>query len=399
MQNQKIKIAYVITRLICGGAQKVVLSLTTRLDREKYQVTVICGELPDSEKSCKSILADRGIELITIRQLIRNVSPINDAITLLKLFCLMREKEFDLIHTLTSKAGAVGRLAAFFARTPIIIYSPLGNIYGSKSNIPGVSDRPLMRAIFLFIERILAKFTDRIITLSEDEKNKYIELKIDKADKFITIYAGIDLEEFLDSQANIRKQDLGFNNSDLIVGSIGRLDPEKGHAYLIEAVPIVLAEIPQVKFLIIGDGVSRKELQERAISLGIKDSIRFLGLRKDVSRLLSIMDVFVLPSLYEAFGIAILEAMAKGLPVIASKVGGISELVIDGETGILIPAGNPTAIAESIKFLLKNKEKVKILGANGYARTQRYFTINLMVEKIEKLYNDLLKAKFLTKEG
>lgn len=399
MQNQKIKIAYVITKLICGGAQKIILSLAGGLDKDKYQLTVISGQVPDSEKDCVAQLAEANVKLVIVPQLIRNISPLNDLFALCNIFRLIKNGGFDIVHTHTSKAGALGRLAAFFAGTPVIIHSPHGNIFEPQGKIPGVSDKPLARVVFLFIERLLAKFTDKIITLSEDEKSKYEELKIDKGNKFLAIYEGIDCEGFTSRGTHIHKQDFGFKDSDFIVSTIGRLDSEKGHIYLIEAAASVLKENAQVKFLIIGEGASRKELEDYAVRLGISDSVRFLGLRKDIPDLLSITDVFVLPSLYEGLGIVVLEAMAMSLPVIATKVGGVPEVIINGETGILVPPGNSRAIAEGIISILNNKEKARTMGHNACLYVKSHFAINLMVEKIEKLYNDLLEAKFLTKEG
>lgn len=394
MKKSKIKILYVITRFICGGAQKVVLSLATNLDEEKYETTVACGELPESEKDCASLLADKRIKLVIIRQLVRDISIINDLIALLKLFILIKKGDFDIVHTFTSKAGTLGRLAAFFAGTPVIIYSPLGNIYEPKGNIAGVSDSPLARLIFLFLDRVAARFTDKIITISEDEKSKYIKLRIEELDKFVTIYEGIDYNKFLSSQINAQKEDFGFGNNDVIIGSVGRLASEKGHLYLIEAAVIILKVIPQAKFLIIGDGPYRKKLEDYAGNLGITESVRFLGLRKDIPQLLSIMDVFVLPSLYEGQGIAVVEAMAMALPVVATRVGGVVEVIIDGETGILVLPGTSKAIADAAAFLLKNKEKAKSMGRDARLRVERYFGVDLMVKKIENLYNELLIKKF-----
>ena len=393
MAKPKIKLAHVITRFVCGGAENVVVSLAAALDREKYQIVIVTGELSDSEKGLEAVLNKNNIELITIRQMVRRVSIARDILATLRLYFLIRNKGIDIIHTHTSKAGALGRMAAFLAKVPAIVHSPHGNIFEPKGNIPGVSDNPAARAFFLFIERLLAKFTDKIIALSDNERRQYIALKIAQPDKFVTIYDGIDYEKFLRGTTNLKKEDFGFHGDDPVIGCIGRLDPEKGQVYLIQSAEALLKECPRLKFLIVGEGSCRSQLEAYAAELGIRDALRFLGLRKDVSQLLSVMDIFVLPSLYEGLGIAVLEAMARSLPVIASRVGGVPEIIDDGVTGILVAPEDSRAIAEAVRLLLGNREKAHTLGVNACERVNKNFGINLMVEKIEKLYNTLLCSK------
>jgi glycosyltransferase involved in cell wall biosynthesis len=393
MEKPKIKLAHIITRFVCGGAENVVVSLASALDREKYQIVIVTGELCDSEKGLKAVLDKNNIELITIKQMVRRVSIAQDILAAVRLYFLIRNKGIDIIHTHTSKAGALGRIAAFLAKVPVIVHSPHGNIFEPKGNIPGVSESPLARLIFLFIERLLAKFTDKIIVLSDNERRQYIALKIDQPDKFVTIYDGIDYEKFSSGTTSVAREDFGLRDDEPVIGTIGRLDPEKGQVYLIQSAAALLKEYPRLKFLIVGEGSCRRQLEAYAAELGIRDALRFLGLRKDVSQLLSVMDIFVLPSLYEGLGIAVLEAMARSLPVIASRVGGVPEIIDDGVTGILVAPADPRAIAEAIRLLLRNREKAYTLGANACERVKKNFGINLMVEKIEKLYNTLLYSK------
>jgi glycosyltransferase involved in cell wall biosynthesis len=177
------------------------------------------------------------------------------------------------------------------------------------------------------------------------------------------------------------------------------LDPEKGHLYLIQSAAGLLKEYPRLKFLIVGDGACRRELEAYAAELGIRNSLRFLGLRKDVAQLLSVMDIFVLPSLYEGLGIAVLEAMARSLPVVATRVGGVPEIIDDGKTGILVAPADSRAIAEGIRSLLEDGEKARTMGVSACEQVKKNFGINLMVEKIEKLYNTLLYAQGYNKGG
>lgn len=390
----RIKILYIITRMIPGGAARIVLSLCKNLDKNKYDIVLLYGQ-DGSIHDLKEELADCNIKFIIIPELRRNINIIKDAVALIKIYLFIKRERFDIVHTHTSKAGVLGRFAARLAGAPVVVHTPHGHIFMPGASINGVSENRLKMNSLLLIERFLSFFSDRIISLSNDEKKAEIKLKIAKPDKFVTIYNGIDAQECSQLKMDVSKtkEGLGIPLDYAVLGTIGRLEPEKGQRYFIEAAKLVLEKMPKVKFLIIGEGTLKKELQDYAAKLGIVDCITFLGLRKDIYTLLSIMDIFVLPSLYEGFGIAILEAMSACLPVVASNVGGIPEVIVDGQTGFLVKPANPKDLADKILLLLNNKDMRLAIGQRARKRVEDFFDLKMMTKDTECLYEQLSKAK------
>ena len=206
----------------------------------------------------------------------------------------------------------------------------------------------------------------------------------------MVINIGIVLETFAESgNAERYRSELKLRPEIKVIGSIGRLTSEKGHRYLLEAFPAVLRKFPDSKLLLVGDGNLREKLLMRAKKLGITESVIFLGYKKDIKPLLSIMDIFVFPSLTEGFGMALLEAMAMGVPIIASKVGGIPEIIKEGETGVLVKPKSSSEIAEAIIKLLSEKEISHRMKARSKEEVRR-FSVEEMVRKYENLYISLV---------
>jgi glycosyltransferase involved in cell wall biosynthesis len=242
----------------------------------------------------------------------------------------------------------------------------------------------------------MSLFFDKFIPVSKAlEKYMVRYCRINPA-KVTAVYAGIDLDKF-----NIRREKeeidklgegFGLKKNDLVIGTVGRLEPRKGYRYLLESAVQVSKTYPQVKFLLVGDGELRDELEDLAKKLEITSKIIFAGLAQDVSSILSLLDIFVLPSLDEGLGIVILEAMAAGLPVIATDVGGIPEIVRDGETGLLVEPGNPSVLTSAITRLLGDKEYALTLGEAG-KKYAGQFSSKVMVEKIEEIYDYCISRK------
>jgi glycosyltransferase involved in cell wall biosynthesis len=239
---------------------------------------------------------------------------------------------------------------------------------------------------------------DKIITVSEAVRRVKIEKSNVSPEKVITIHNGIDTSLFT-SHSNTSKQQfrksLGIPDNVLLLGSVGRLHPSKGFSDLISALVKIKSKLKSVKVIIVGDGKLSNNLKLQVKYDKLSDAIEFIGLRNDVPDILSALDIFVLPSLWEAFGIAILEAMAAGKPVVATSVGGIPEVVIDGETGILVPASDPDALANAIIRLIEDEELRVKMGNAGRKRVLKHFTIQKMVNKTEQLYQELMIEKGL----
>ena len=374
----KYKVIHIITRLDKGGAAENTY-LTYKLhNREKYEVKIITG------------LNKRDIEVILIPEFQREINLFLDLVAFYKIYKILRKEKPYIVHTHTSKTGILGRWAAKFAGVPVIIHTPHGHIFYGYFN-------KLLTLLFILIERLTSYITDYIITLTKKGKEEHIKFKIAPPSKFIPIYSGIEFEKIKIKKDKIKiKKELKIPDCSIIIGSAGRLEPIKGFIYLIKSAEIVLKELKREKiyFIVAGDGSLKEELQREVVERGIERNFKFIGWREDVYDIINISDIFVLPSLNEGMGRVILEAMYLGKPIIASKVGGIPEIVIDGENGLLFESQNYNELAEKIIFLIKNPDLLEKMGENSKNLVRkREFSAEGMVEKIEELYEKSISKK------
>ena len=394
---EKIKTLHIITRLDKGGSAENTLLTTLGLDRNKFDVVLVKGLSIESEMSSEEKESvDKGlrqaelanIKLITISSLIRRISPFIDLKALFKLYKIIRQEKPDIVHTHTSKAGILGRLASFFARVPVVVHTPHGHIfYGYYGKVK--------TNFFVLLEKLMASITDRIITLTKKEKLEHIQFNVAKPHKFVVIPSGVRLES-LSKDRDIDdelKRNLRIPLTDSIVGTVGRLVEIKGHRYLIDAARLVLDKIPEVTFLLVGDGHLMEGLINQASTMGIKKKIIFTGWRSDIPSLINIFDIFALPSLNEGMGRVLVEAMAMGKPIVASNVGGILDLVKDGVNGILFSQGDADAMAEAIIKLLMDREPARKMGEEGKRRVYPAYDLSTMIKNIEQLYKHLLEGE------
>ena len=332
------KVLLVITRMSMGGAPRHVLSLASGLDGERYQVWIATGVEDRGEGSLLEEVRSSGVRLVLVPGLRRELSPSDDLKALIWMYRFMTSERFHIVHTHTSKAGILGRLAGRLAGVPVSVHTFHGNIFegffGSFAS-----------SLFLLLERAMAKLTDRFVAVSNRNLSYFVRRGIAPRGKFRLIYNGVDPGRFSGMDKLAAKEALGLPQGP-VVGTVAALVPVKGLEYFLEAARSVSSEVPRTAFVIAGGGVLEETLRKMAKDLGL--DVRFLGPRKDVPLVLSALDVFVLPSLSEGMGLSIMEAMAAGLPVVATEVGGVPELVVDGRTGILVPPKDPDALAEAI---------------------------------------------------
>lgn len=407
----KYRVLHIITRQDKGGSAENTLLTVLGLNKEKYDVTLIKGSTLESDMSGEERSAnekdlkraeDSGVNIITVDELVRRISPLNDLKAFIKLFSIIKKGKYHIIHTHTSKAGILGRWAAWLCRfgkltkTPVIIHTPHGHIfYGYYGKF--------VTWIFKIIERITGLITDRIITLTDKEKQEHIDFKIAPPEKFVTIHSGVEIKRFLEitpEDTKGIKKELNISDGYLVVGTVGRLVEVKGHKYFIQAAHKIINSLQSsvlslqsykgIKFIIVGDGPLMSDLKNEANSLGILDSVIFTGWRNDVPAIISAFDIFVLPSLNEGMGKVLVEAMLLRKPIVASSVGGIPDLIRDGENGILINSASSNELAEAILELLKSEEKRKKMGEKGRVIAE-FYSDRKMVEKIEGLYDEKLR--------
>ncbi|PIV63341.1 MAG: hypothetical protein COS11_07955 [bacterium (Candidatus Ratteibacteria) CG01_land_8_20_14_3_00_40_19] len=403
---KRIKVIHIITRLDRGGVTEDTLLTVKGLNRKRYGVKIITGSFTGTE-----------IEVTLIPEMKRVINPFLDILTLFKLYCNIKRERPVIVHTHTSKAGFLGRWAAKLAGVPIIIHTPHGHIFYGYFPF-------LVTKFFILLEKFTGFITDYIITLTERGKEEYVRYRIGPPAKFIPIYSGIEKRKFappptspLSSLTSYplpwgrgregegrkwgrlnreEKKELGIPSEVKIVGTIGRLEPVKGHSYFLKAAKLIIADLrfQETRFLLAGSGSLRKKLEREAISLGIKENVLFLGWREDIVEILDILDIFVLPSLNEGMARVILEAMLMAKPVVASNVGGIPDIVEDEKTGLLVPPGDFKGLSEAIIKLLKEPEQAREMGRRGKEKAEKEeFTADGMVKKIEKLYERAINEK------
>jgi glycosyltransferase involved in cell wall biosynthesis len=382
----RIRVSHVITRLCKGGAQENTFHTVRLANRARYDVSLVSGPTFGDEGSIEAQVRSAGIEIEREPNLVRPVSPAEDALTLARLVRRFRRERPHIVHTHTSKAGVLGRAAARLAHVPIVVHTPHGNVFDGYFS--GWKTR-----LFVHAERRAARWTDRIIELTPGGIEEHLAKGIGRREQFVHIFSGIDLAPYDDARR--RREDtrarLGARNGDFLVGAIGRLEPVKGFTYFMAAAQRIAESAPRARFVHAGDGSQAAEIERQRGALNGR--MTFLGLRDDVPALMAAFDVLVVPSLNEGMGRVILEAGAAGTPVVASRVGGIPDVVRDGETGVLIPPRDPAAIAEAVIALERDRARGRAMGEAGRAHVAPAFSVKRMVMRIEALYEELIEAK------
>jgi len=382
---KKIKILHIQVLPIMSGVQKAMIDILERLDRRKYDINILCNAQGDLTE----VAAKLNINFIILPELRREINPFFDIITFIKLFRLIKVNHFVLVHTHSSKSGFVGRLAARAAGVKCIVHTVQGFAFHEYSS-------KLVIFIIGLMEKIAGIITDRIIFVNHHDRVVAAQMNLAPTHKMVTIPNGIDLSVFNHQKKMIdSKKLIGFEKNGSVVGMVARLWEQKFPQDFIRAIPAIVQERPDTKFLVIGDGHLKNEMKQLSHELKISNNVLFLGWRKDVQDLLKILDVFVLTSLWEGLSVSILEAMASGKPVVTTNIKGNKELVIDGETGFLVPPKKPEQISEKVLTLLRNRTLAQKMGLKGYQRVKKYFNIQDTVDKINQEYVTLLTMEFL----
>jgi glycosyltransferase involved in cell wall biosynthesis len=389
------KVIHVITRLDYGGSAQNTMLTALGHDRAQFEPLVVAGYpgcwdaqggQAATEENCRQ-LEKAAIRWMLLPSLTREVHPIKDAQALWQLIRLFRQEQPALVHTHTSKAGVLGRVAAWLARVPVIVHTPHGHVFYGHFG-------PFRSWLFLQIERVLSALTDRLIALTEAERQDHLDRAVGEADRFVVVPSGIDRERFGRARVQGKQQPdwFGCPPEALIVGSVGWLTDVKGHEYLIEAVAKLKPDFPSLHLVIIGSGDRHDALLHQSELAGLRDAVHLLGHRDDIEACLAGMDLFVLPSLNEGMGRALIEAMAAGLPVIASRVGGIPAVISHERTGLLVPPGDADALAEALRRLLDRPEWATQLGlAASRSVDSRYGSVS-MVHAIESIFAEALSV-------
>lgn len=379
----EVKILHIHTLPVVSGSGIHTLITMQELKDKGYVIEFACapgGTLIDE-------VVRSNIPFRPIRHFIHEINVFSDFMALVELVLLMRRRRYTIVHSHNSKAGFLGRLAAKLAGVPIIIHTIHGFAFHEY-------EKPPRRILFILLEKLAAGFADRLITVSTPLRNWGLELKIGREEQYCVIPDGIEIDRFkIRIDLAKKKQELGINPQDLVVGMVAKLWKGKGHMTLLEAAPSIIREIPNVKFLFVGEGYLRQDLERIALSKGLKDYIIFTGFRNDIPQITATFDIAVLASFFEGLGRVLLEAMVLEKPVVATNVGGIPEVVKDGVNGFLVPAGDSHLLAETIIKLLKDENLRRDMGRVGRKMIDEKFSAKKMVGDIERLYGVLLKKE------
>ncbi len=377
--RSKIKILHVITHLPIGGAQDNTLYTVELLDKEKYDISLCCNLDGDLVERAKKIEA---IKLFDISFLCREVSPYRDIRAFLSLYKLFKEENFTIIHTHSSKAGLLARLAAVLNKTPIVIHTIHGFAFNDFMNM-------FKKNFFIYVEKLLAKWTDVLITVSNLNKKKIIDLNIAHENKIKNIYSGIDLRLFTNKRNDDFRKELNLENDHLLLGSVGRLSDQKDPITMIEAFGIISKPFPNAHLALVGDGELKGKILEKIDQLKLKDRVHLTGNKNKPWSVYHSMDLFIMSSIYEGLGRSITEALSCGVPVVCTDVEGVPEIVRDNITGILVPPKDSNKLADGIIRTLNDMETAKKMAEEGRRFVKDNFDVNKMVNDIDSLYNTL----------
>jgi glycosyltransferase involved in cell wall biosynthesis len=384
--DDKIKILRVIARLNIGGPAIHVVLLTAGLDRKRFESLLVSGPENPGEGSMLDYALSHGVQPIMIPDIVGEFSlgP-RELRALVRLYRLIRRERPHIVHTHTAKAGFVGRLAARLARVPVVVHTFHGHIlHGYYS--------PRKTQLLRGMERILAGMTDRVIAVSEQVKQDLVTYGVAPAGKILVVPLGLELEPFLEGSQSrgAFRRELNLNGVERLVGIVGRIFPIKNHHLFLNAAALVARQEPTARFVIVGDGVLRPAMEQYARTLDIAERVIFTGWRRDLARIYADLDVLAVTSNNEGTPVSAIEAMAAGCPVVAMRVGGLPDLISDGETGYLVPPGDSQAASAAMLRLLREPEMARRMGQAARALVRERFAAQRLVSDMQRLYPELL---------
>ncbi|MCP4899259.1 MAG: glycosyltransferase family 4 protein [bacterium] len=374
------RVLHVITRLELGGAQRNTLYTVANLDSGLFEAALAWGP---GDRLDSEALDIKRVTLYPIDELVRAVQPVQDVCALRALRRCMREFKPNIVHTHSSKAGVLGRLAARLEGVKITVHSIHG--YGFTPVQP-----LLVRALFLAVEKAIARLTSHFIVVSRPNKELGLKLGLFEADEVSLIRSGIDLHQrATDKERDLFLREIGLPPEAVVVTQVGNFKPQKAPLDFVRVAAQIHENLPDVWYVMAGDGPLRTEAEELARRLGIARRMRFCGWRDDVRTILAASRLTVLTSRHEGLPRSVLESLACGVPVVATRVDGTAEIVEDGVTGVLAEVGDIDELAAGVLDLLQHEDKRKRF-ASGSSTGLDEFDINLMVRRQEELYGWLL---------
>jgi glycosyltransferase involved in cell wall biosynthesis len=387
-----MKILRVMDRLNTGGPAIHAVLLTKHMNpggsAPAWRTVLVVGKVGESEGDMGWLAEQEGVTPVLLPSLGRELHPIRDVATFWRLVQIIRAERPDVVHTHKSKAGAVGRLAAWVCGVPVIVHTFHGHV------LHGYFGTAKTKA-FRLIERAMALLSDRIVAVSPGVKADLVGYRVAPAEKIDVVSLGFDLGRFTRSkrgQGGLRAE-LGLGSGVPLIGIVARLVPIKDLAFFLEAARRVLAKRPDAVFAIAGDGELREELERRAAALGIAAQVRFLGFRSDLERIYPDLDVLCLTSANEGSPVSLIEGLASGCAAVSTDVGGVRDVLENGRLGVLVKPGDAEAFAGAVLALLADQPRRQALGEAGRRSALERYSIDRLVGDLDRLYRGLLESR------
>ncbi|MEE2637945.1 MAG: glycosyltransferase [Acidobacteriota bacterium] len=384
-----IRVLRVIARLNVGGPARHVALVTAGLDPTRFSSWLVTGSENPGEGSLEPYVHAHGVEPLSVPEMVgqATISP-RDAIALVKLIRVTRQIRPHIVHTHTAKAGFLGRVAARMSRVPIVVHTYHGHVLSGYYG-PG--------RVFALrqMERGLACLTDRLIAVSERVREDLVSLRIAPRRRFAVVPLGLELDQLAaaTNHRGVLRGELGLSRETKLVGIVGRLFPIKNHGLLLDAMARLATAREGIRLVVVGDGILRATLEERARRPDLSGKVFFTGWRFDLPEIYADLDVLAVSSRNEGTPVSAIEAMAAGCPVVATRVGGLPDVIADGRTGTLVPPDDAPALAAAIGRVLDDWVRTDRLRREAQADVRRRYSVSRLVADLQRLYVELLTAK------
>jgi len=380
------RILRLFSRLNIGGPSLHVILLTAGLREHGYETRLVVGREAPHEGNFFALAAQKGVTCLSLPALGREIRPLADLRALFALHRLIRDFRPHIVHTHTAKAGLLGRVAAVLARVPVIVHTYHGHVLRGYFG-------PLRTSLFRAIERILAPFSHALIAVSDSVRQDLVALRVASASRIRVIPLGLELLPLAGvlPRGDLRRE-AGVPDSAPLVGIVGRLVPIKDLGTFLRAAAQVRRALPAVRFAIVGDGQERSLLETECERLGLSEVLHFHGWRRDMRAVYGDLDLVVNCSLNEGTPVALIEALAAGRPVIATRVGGTPDLLAQGQFGVLVPPADPQSLASAIIETLGSAQESDVRARAGQAHVLAHHSVERLVSDVDLLYRELLRA-------
>ena len=384
-----MKICHLITRMIIGGAQENTLYSCQGQIANGHEVILATGPTTGPEGKLLDKQKVPGLKVDIIPNMIRELNPLTDFKAYLDLKKYFKENKFDVVHTHASKAGIIGRAAAWAVGIPAVIHTVHGPAFHRY-------EKPWKNNIYIAAEKFAAKRCHKIVCVADAMTKQFLEAGISKPEMFRTVYSGMNLEDYLTLKGeSALREELGIPQDAILIGKIARLFELKGHEYIIEAAKNIITANPKVHFLFVGDGLLKNELSSRIDKLGLSDHFHMPGLIPpyDVPKYVDIMDIVCHLSLREGLPRAVVQGLAAQKPVVAYNLDGAPEIVFNDETGYICPPETVKDVEDALTKLVNSKDLRDKLGLNGRKLVSSKFAWQKMVDDLEDVYANVLENK------